>query len=503
MDRRETTTSLKPIPAERFGYAEARHLLLRAGFGGTPDQIRALVNMGPEAAVDLLLNDAPTESFPDPTLADFSDGVIAELTREERMAYQLARQNQDEEAIAEFRRRRTLMERSDRDQMRDMQRWWLARLIRSPRPLQEKMTLFWHGHFATSHRTIENSFQMFQQNLMFRRNALGNFGDLLFGIIRDPAMIRYLNNDRNRKGAPNENLAREIMELFSLGEGHYEEEDIKEGARALTGYTVEGNAFTFNERVHDSENKRILGASGTLDGDDFVKAILARRACSEFLALKLYRYFVRHPSEDAPEDRTVQTVVRGIASELLRARYNVKPALRTMLLSHHFYDPSNRGTQIKSPVELVVGSVRSLETPVRDLAVLNDALGLMGQQLFFPPNVAGWAGGRTWINTSTLFIRQNVLNFLLTGKTPTGFDPLANKEAYDPTSLLRDLERSDPGAQRDRAKVVRYLLAFTLGDDASASRQAALMSFGGDRLTPDVLTGMLALITAMPEYQLC
>jgi uncharacterized protein (DUF1800 family) len=503
MDRREPSTSMRPITPERFGYAEARHLLMRAGFGGSPDQIRALADMGPEAAVDLVLNDRATDAYPDPTMGDFADGLMREPTREEQMAYRRAREAQDEEAIAAFRRRRAMMERDDREQMSDMQRWWLRRMIESPRPMQEKMTLFWHGHFATGYRTIENSFQMYQQNLVFRRHALGNFGDLMFGIIRDPAMIRYLNNDRNRKEAPNENLARELMELFSLGEGHYEESDIKEGARALTGYTVDGNAFVFDERMHDGGNKRILGASGTLDGDGFVKAILAQRACAEFISLKLYRFFVRHPSEDGPEDRGVQSVVRAMASEMVRSRYEIKPVVRMMLLSEHFYDPSNRGVQIKSPAELVVGAVRTLGTPVRDLAILNDALGLMGQSLFHPPNVAGWAGGRTWINTSTLYIRQNVLNFLLTGKTPTGYDALAKQEAYDPSGLLRDLARSEPGAERDREKVVRYLLAFALGDSVSDARRETLMAFGGDRLTPDVVTGMVALITAMPEYQLC
>ncbi len=503
MDRRQPTTSMRPIAKDRFGYAEARHLLWRAGFGGPPDQIRALADMGPTAAVDLILNDTATESFPDPVPADFERGLVMELTREEQLAYAQARTNQDENALAEFRRKRMAMQGNDREQMRSLQRWWLARMIQSPRPAQEKLTLFWHGHFAASYRSIENSYHMYLQNLMFRRNALGNFGELLFGIIRDPAMIKYLNNDRNRKQAPNENLAREIMELFSLGEGHYEEADIKEGARALTGYTFQGNEFVFDQNMHDAGNKRILGASGTLDGDDFVKAILARRACSEFICLKLYRYFVRQPSEDTPEDRVVQSVVRSMAGDLLSSRYAVKPVLRTLFLSEHFYDPSNRGTLIKSPAELVVGAVRSMNTPVRDLGVLNDALGRMGQELFFPPNVAGWAGGRTWINTSTLYIRQNVMNFLLTGKTPDGFDPLAKDEMYDPTSLLADLARAEPGADRMRERVVPYLLAFMLGEDASVSRRATLMGFGGDRLTPDVLTGMLALITAMPEYQLC
>src|SRR6185436_12424118 len=163
-------------------------------------------------------------------------------------------------------------ERDDRRQMREMQKWWLKRMIETPRPLEEKMTLFWHGHFATSFRTIENSYHMFKQNTLFRKHAVGNFGELLFAIIRDPAMIAYLNNNQSRKGKPNENLAREIMELFSLDIAGYTERDIKEGARALTGYTFVDDKFEFRRNDHDTGEKSILGVTGPLDGDGFVKA---------------------------------------------------------------------------------------------------------------------------------------------------------------------------------------------------------------------------------------
>ena len=167
-------------------------------------------------------------------------------------------------------------------------------MISTKRPLEEKLTLFWHGHFATGYRTIENSYHMYLQNMFFRNNAMGNFkDDLVLGIIHDPAMIKYLNNDQNRKQAPNENLARELMELFTLGEGEgYSEDDIKEGARTLTGYNIEDDEFAFRARQHDTGRKRIFGRSGEYDGDDFVNLIFTRRNASIFIIEKLYKFFV-------------------------------------------------------------------------------------------------------------------------------------------------------------------------------------------------------------------
>src|SRR5690606_20773973 len=209
-----------------------------------------------------------------------------------RRAIAEARRNRDEDALARIQARRQETERTDRRQFREMQRWWLKRMIESPRPLEEKMTLFWHGHFATSYRTIENSYHMYLQNQLLRANALGNYGELLYLIIRDPAMLAYLDNNNSRAGRPNENLARELMELFSLGVGAYSEQDIKEGARALTGYTFRDDEFYFDAGNHDDNPKTTVGRRGRLDGGGFVTAILGQRACSRFMCRKLYRYFV-------------------------------------------------------------------------------------------------------------------------------------------------------------------------------------------------------------------
>jgi uncharacterized protein (DUF1800 family) len=319
-------------------------------------------------------------------------------------------------------------------------------------------------------------------------------------------MLAYLNNNDSRKNKPNENLAREIMELFALGIGNYTEQDIKEGARALTGYTFVDDDFQFQEKNHDAGPKKILGKSGTLDGDGFVTAILEQRACSHLIATKLYRFFAAdYPTGRDEIDKPAKAVIADLANRMLASKYQVKPVLERLFLSEHFYDAAIMNDQIKSPVELVVGAVRSLNTPVREMSVLVEALRYMGQNIFYPPSVKGWDGGRSWINTSTLFVRENILCFLLTGKMPVGYDPLHDKEKYDPSALLAELAKSSAGADTDPDRVIDYLLRFALGAQAPHHRDSlkAFVEESGGRITPDVITGLLLLITAMPEYQLC
>lgn len=500
--------SMRRLADRDFGYDQARHLLWRAGLGGTSAQTRALATMGLEDAVALLVDNSRSAS-PEPVRADeFNASIMSPLSDEEQRRYREALRNRDENIVAQFRLRRQQQQRTDRRQIADIQRWWLKRMIETPRPLEEKMTLFWHGHFATGYRKIENSYHQFQQNQMFRAQAVGNFGELLRGIIRDPAMLGYLDNHLNRRASPNENLAREIMELFALGEGNYSESDIREGARALTGYSFEGNQFVFRQALHDTGSKRILGRSGNFNGEDFVSIILGQRACAEFICKKIYEFFVTEVPADRrdPAYEPIVNAIKHMARTMTSRNYSLAPVLTELFQSEHFYSARFMNEQIKSPVQLVVGAVRSLNTPVRDLGILNDALSLMGQQLFEPPSVAGWSGGRSWINTSTMFVRQNILTFLLTGKTPSGYDPLANIERYDPTVLLDDLATVSPGADRDPKRVAAYLLRFALGCEPTPARLRTLDTFvesTGARVNADTVTGMLALITAMPEYQLC
>ena len=497
-------THLKPLDARAFGYDQARRLLWRAGFGGTPEQIQTLASWGPERSVDHLL-DYQQVAFEAPRADRFDPDIMRPLTQDERRIVRNAQRNQDENVLAQYRLRRQQAQRRDRQQIGEMQRWWLKRMIETPRPFEEKITLFWHGRLATSYRTIENSYHMFLQNQTFRAHGAGNFGAILNAIIHDPAMLKYLDNDESSRRRPNENLARELMELFSLGVGAYSERDIKEGARALTGYTFRDDEFFFDQENHDTGSKTILGVRAPHDGESFVRVILSQRACSEYLASNLYRYFVRHiPTDPTQQDKDTRRIVGLLASQLRRSNYEIKPVLRTLFLSEHFYHPGPMMDRIKSPVELVVGAVRSLNTPVRDLAVLNDALDLMGQRLFFPPSVKGWDGGRSWINTSTMFVRQNILAFLLTGKKPVGYDSVRGDDVYNSMALLGALERGDPGASNDPRKVVDYLLRLTLGRAPDHAREVLtefIENHGGVRR--DVVTGALLLITAMPEYQLC
>ncbi len=490
-------TSTSPIKPDRFGYAEAQHLLNRAGFGGSSRQIQTLASMGPADAVDTLIDFPSTTDLPKP---DIDPDVMRPLTDAERRERNRANRNGDEETLARFRAMRQTAQGADRRQFANLQQWWVDRMITTPAPMQEKLTLLWHGHFAVNYRGCEDAYLIYQQNELFRQNANTSFARLAAGIVRDPAMLVFLNNDRNLKSRPNENLARELMELFTLGVGQYTENDIKQGARALTGYTRNDNDFRFNSGQHDTGNKTILGKTGPFNGDQFVNICLAQNACPQFIAFKIYKHFVADVAKPNDADPDQKRVILKIAADLRRRDYDLKPVLRRLLLSEHFYDPSVRGTKIKSPVELTVGTIRALATPQRSGRLLLDALRMMGQEPLNPPNVAGWPGGRTWINTSTLFIRQNLATYLITGKPPFDTGWTRKQINYDATALIEDIKNPTPQAVVDR------LLALLLGGAARPENRAALLAFLKDhnnRITNDTLIALLCLITAMPEYQLC
>lgn len=496
------TSSLKAISNRDFDYWKAHHLLNRAGFGGTPSQVRALANMGLDGAVDHLVDFDEVEA-PAVEADEFDSTIMRPATQQERRMLQEARRAGNEDVVERFRKDRQKRQRADRRQMAEIQQWWLKRMIETRRPLEEKMTLFWHGHFATSYRGIEDSYHLFLQNQFFRANAVGSFADLVCGIVRDPAMLKYLNNDQNRKQKPNENLARELMELFVLGEGNaYTENDIKEGARALTGHTFEDDRFLFRANWHDDQPKRICGKVGNWDGTDFCNIILSQRAASEFICWKLYRYFVNDLPGNPPAD--AQAFIVKLAKRLRDRKYSLKSVLKTLFKSEHFYDASNVACQIKSPMQLLVQAIRSLSLPPRNLRALLNAADMMGQHLFLPPSVKGWDGGRAWINTTTLFVRHNVMIYLLTGRKP---DAYAWQADGTPTDLTHIIEHLTPETgQIDTADAMRYLLRFTLGVKPPPERVDTLVGFvneGGGRLSSDMLTGVLSLVAAMPEYQLC
>jgi len=491
------TPSLKPIGDKEFGTSQARHLLNRAGFGGTNKQIQMLVDRGLDDAVDLLVDyeGIDTSKLPEPKL---DQDIIRPPTREERQRIVKARRNKDQDFLDEVRAENNRRRAQDRAQQGTLEQWWLARLISTPRPMEEKLVLLWHDHFASRHRNVRDSYLMYLQNKLFREHANHNFGTLAKAIVRDPAMIKFLNNDRNFKAKPNENLARELMELFTLGEGNYTENDIKQGARALTGYTYRDNEFVKNKNQHDGGRKTILGKSGNFDADDFVEILLKNDACPKFVAYKLYNQFVLD-TEDHPSEKW-QGVVNQLALQLKRSNYEIKPVVKTLLKSQHFYDSFIVGNKIKSPAQFTAGTIRMLNTPTRDISILTDAMSMMGQKLFEPPSVAGWDEGRAWINTSTLFVRQNTSAYLITGKLPFEDKWTTARINYEPTQMLEGLE------SRLGEQVVDHLVGSLLASPLSSQRRDELIQFAnshGSEVNSGTMLGLLLLITSMPEYQLC
>lgn len=513
----QPTDHLAPVRDEAFGPREAGALLRRAGLGAPLEDAHRLAELGVAKAVDTLVNYANTPDPSPPRDDQFDRSVIRPPDEATRRAFQQARARRDEEAIARLRTAREEMERRDREQMGEIRRWWVERIIATPRPHEEKLTLFWHGHFATSYRKVQNSYHLYLQNQTFRKHGAGSFADLLRAMIRDPAMLAWLDNHTSNLRAPNENLAREILELFTLGPGNYTETDIKEGARALTGYTFEGNDFLFRREWHDPNPKRLFRTNSRYDGDAFVDLILQQQACAPFLAHALYRFFVDSETPAQPGDAPADTkrVVASLAAMLRSTNYQIRPALTRLFMSRHFYEKAATTTHIKSPVEIVVGTLRTLRTPPRDARLLLDAMARSGQDLFFPPTVAGWAGGRAWINTSTLLTRQNAVVFLLTGLNPRNADRpgaafLARGRDYDPLAGVPSLAHA-----RTARELAGAACAAMLPIESRAAEDA-LAQWCADRLaleSPDdplpqrvdrsVLIALLASVGARPEYQLC
>jgi hypothetical protein len=491
--------SLSPIRESDFGAPQARHLLMRAGYGATPQKLVQWHGLGLDKAVAKLV-DYQGVSLGDLEPADLDPDIIRPYTAEERRAFLEARRERDQKAQDTFRRMRVAANAEDRRMHAALQRWWVERMARTPRPTEERLTMLWHSHFATRHRDVRDAYLMEKQNNFLREHANGSFASLAKGIVKDPAMIKFLNNDNNRKGRPNENLARELMELFTLGEGHYTEDDIKAGARALTGYHFRDNEFAFNERQHDTGDKTILGQTDSFNGDSFVQLLLKHEACARFVGLKLYRHFVADVSDDWDLlDNTTREVVDGLAKLLRDENYELKPVLTRLFKSRHFYDAGVVGKQIKSPVQVVVGTIHQTHAPLRDDRAIATALRGMGQQLFEPPSVAGWAGGKSWINTSTLFMRQNTCAYLLTGTTP-GRQFRKSDVDYNPMPLLAGFKDQSGKA------VVDQLCDTMLGHHVRQDRREPLVKFMNERekgVTADSLVALLLLITAMPEYQLC
>jgi uncharacterized protein (DUF1800 family) len=410
----EWAGDLSPISAADWNYDRAAHLIERAGFGATPEEIARLAAMTPERAVNGLVD---YEAVDASGLKPFDESGIWDPGMDPfppSRAEAVRRAREHGEGLGEKvlpagtqRRLQPVVDKffysltANNIETQRLGLWWANRMLTSPRPLEEKLTLFWHGHFATGQNKVRDYRMMLQQNRMLRANASGTLRSLLVGILKDPGMLVYLDNGENIKSHPNENFGRELLELFSMGVGNYSERDVREAARAFTGWTNDVLAYKFDAEQHDFGEKTFLGRTGPLNGEDIIDTILAQPVTGEFVAGKLYRYFVR-------ED--ISSEVKADLGRSFRASgYQIKPLIRRMLLSRDFYSAPSVATQIKSPVHLVVSTYKKMG--LREVPTIPDfgrMTGSLGQTLLEPPNVAGWAGGRTWITPATLLQRGNL-----------------------------------------------------------------------------------------------
>jgi hypothetical protein len=438
----------EPTDKDPWDAARVAHLHRRAGFGATRADILRDLKGGPTAAVDRYLRPrAPT--------AD-EQGILDSL-------------------------RQGVLDSGDGDRLKA---WWLYRVLYDPDPLREKLTLFWHGHFATSNRKVNSLPLMLLQNELFRQHALGPFADLAQGVVGDGAMLVWLDGAGSKKEKPNENFGREFLELFTLGVGNYTEKDLREAARAFTGWSVEKGKGAFHEAAHDAGPKTFLKQAGAWKSADIVRITLEQPACAEFLCKKLYRFFVREDEDPAPE------LLRPLAGEMRGHNYDIGHVVGVILRSRHFYDPAVRRQRIASPVEFSAGLLRSLEVPRADVRLLALALACerQGQDLFNPPNVKGWDGGKSWLNSTTVLERGNWCNDAVWGNADFGL------KTYDPLAWAK---RYGVAPEKTAEALLDLLLQ---GDGGGRAREAILSAGRGG--TPDGLRKAVQLILHCPEYQM-
>lgn len=482
----------KPTSESSFDAVKAAHLLNRAGFGGTDDEIEKVLKLGPIDAVDWLLDfpDAPAEEQSASNVPDLSS--IEGYPSNFREIGQMMRDKTPEERM-KFRQE---LQRANREAIVATASWWMKNMAAGPHPMQEKLTLFWHGHFTTSAKDERAAMLMWNQNELLRRYAAGNFHDFVRAISRDPAMLDYLNNQQNRKAHPNENYARELMELFTLGIGNYTEYDIREAARAFTGWAHDGDDYIFRKFDHDEGEKVFFGRRGNFNGDDIIEIILQNPACSKYISGKLWKFFAYEELE--PQ------VNESLAAVLRESNWDMRPLLRTIFTSQAFYSDKAIGSQIKSPIQLVVGTVRLLNLDMPNPRMVEASLTQMGQVPLQPPNVKGWPGGRMWINTSTLFVRYNTAVFLAGGRGEVPMSAGGKPGKFKMKMKSAESNFTPKSDQSDAEHVVDQWIARLIQRPVSDEKKKVLLEALGDRPDDEQnVKQMVQLILSMPEYQLC
>jgi uncharacterized protein (DUF1800 family) len=459
-----------------------QHLMWRAGFGPTAHQLQKSHSI--KQAVKTLLNESISVN-------------PLKVAVPELYGAEFKMQSADQ-------RKKNQMER--RQAFEELNFAWLGQLASAKEQLREKMTLFWHGHFAC--RLRDPALAQLQHNTL-RKYALGKFPDLLHAISKDPGMLQFLNNQQNKKQHPNENFAREVLELFTLGRGHYTEKDIKEAARAFTGwgFNLKGE-FVFRERQHDRGSKIFMGQKGNFNGDDILNIIVKNPRTAEFITQKLYTYFV---SDTPSPDR-----ISALSKNFYKSGYDIASLLQEIFTSDWFYSSEVIGSKIKSPIELMVGLQRQFDITyanTRSALILQKVL---GQILFQPPNVSGWPGGRNWIDSSTLAYRLRIGPALvqnafldITPKPDDDAEPFKPEERRKDGLKIASAQASLASLQgsiekigeKDLPKVLSsQLLQVHLKDNTIKM----LEQVSGTAATRAEKIRLLTLcLLSLPEYQLC
>ncbi len=455
-----------------------QHLFLRAGFGESPARIKSLESNSIDSVVDSL--------FTDSAISKDLDYISDPL------------HGRDDEEISSAKI--VLLILKSRKQLMELNLKWLDQMSSTKAVLREKMTFFWHNHFATS---APFGYPMQNQNNMFRKNALGKFSDLLKLVAKDPSMIIYLNNQQNTKDAPNENFAREVMELFTLGEGHYTEKDIKEAARAFTGWKVDKTGrYEFNDRKHDFGEKEFFGQKGNFNGEEILSIILKEKQTASFIVKKIWREFVSEVED--------QNLISTLADQFYQSDYSIADLLKTIYKSDWFYDEKYIGCKISSPTELLVRYKRLIHAKFKTDKTVFDIQKVLGQMLFFPPNVAGWKGGKNWIDSASLTLRLNLANVIIKGeglniKPKPEFEDMM--EIMPAKSTYNDIEYDfsqviEPFKNQKDILLTEVILDSFIQCKKDKINKNLLMPSGTGITETDKISTIIMNLMLLPEFQL-
>jgi uncharacterized protein (DUF1800 family) len=459
---------LSQLSKDQWTYDAAAHLAARAGFGESPSQLDRWAQQGMEATIQELLHPVSDTTVPPSCAAPNQFQQLRERVR-------LATSPDEKKEI-----RRAIQE-ATKQQLFELINWWTQRMLTTPAPLVEKMTLFWHGHFATSGLKVRSPYKLWQQNETFRRHGLGSFAALTKAISRDPAMMVYLDLQTSQAEHPNENFARELMELFTLGEGNYTEADVKESARAFAGYRIDRfEEFRFAKNQSDGGSKTFLRQTGNWNGDQIIDIVLQQPAAAKFISSKLWKFFAYEDPDSQLTDRL---------AELFRKNYEIRPLLETIFSSEEFYSQRARDAIVKSPVQYVVESGRTLGVNLPSGRTLFLVYQQLAQVPFFPPNVKGWDGGKNWINTATLTFRYQLAQQLVRGIRMVSERPLAKAPQPSPSALASPLTQASPLAQASASPLA-----------SATAQRASLMTQNGSLSADYSATG--SRLPALPVDQL-